>query len=788
MTQQDDKGQEIAALRERLSKLSEASIRITQDLDFNSVLQGVLDAARSLTGARYGIIALHDDAGTVEDSLSSGMTRDEAERVWALPESPKHFEYLSRIPGPVRVPDLLDYITSLGLPEMRLPLELSEEVAFLASPVLHRGERVGSIYLAEKEHGQEFTREDEETLVLFASQAAMAIANARRHREERRARADLETLIDTSPVGVVVFDSVTGVPKSFNREARRIVDSLRNSDQTPEQLLEVMTFTRADGREVSLREFPIAELLRIDETVRAEEIAMRVADGRSVTVLLNATPIRSDDGAVESMVVTLQDMADVEEMERLRAEFLGMVSHELRTPLTSIRGAATTMLDTSPELDPAEVRQLMRIIVDQADNMRDLIGDLLDVARIETGTLSVSPEPVQVAVLVDRARSTFINGGGRNLLDIGLGTDLPLVMADRRRIVQVIGNLLSNASRRSPESSEIKVSAAREGVHVAVSVVDEGSGITAERLPYLFRKFSRIEAEEQGGDTGLGLAICKGIVEAHGGRIWAESDGPGLGARFTFTLPVAEEVSNERPWSAPPSRSGIGSGEAVLVVDDDPQTLTYVRNVLSDAGYNPIVSADPKEALVLVGKNEAHLVLLDFMLPGFDGIELLGDILSMADIPVVFLSAYGKDQVIAQAFEAGATDYIVKPFSPTELVARVRAALRKQKERYRTEPSGLYTLGDLAIDYTERLVTVGDRRVRLTATEYGLLFQLSASAGRVVTHDQLLRRVWRPEKPGDMRALRTHVRRLRRKLGEDGSTPTYIFAEPRVGYRMPHGE
>ncbi|MDE2836981.1 MAG: response regulator [Chloroflexota bacterium] len=788
MTEPDEQDQAIAELRDRLSKLSEASLRITEGLDFNSVLQGVLDAARSLTGARYGVITLHDDAGITGDFLSSGMTADEANRLWTLPDWPKYFEYLGKISGPLRVPDLLRQLDSVGLPELPIPLEVSEKVSFLASPVLHRGERVGSIYLAEKEHGQEFTQEDEETLLMFASQAAMAIANASRHSEERRARADLETLIDISPVGVVVFDALTGVPKSVNREARRIVDILRNPDETPEQLLEVLTFRRADGREVSLREFPIAELLSVSETIRAEEIVLGVPDGRTVTVLLNATPILSDQGAVESVIVTMQDMADVEEMERLRAEFLGMVSHELRTPLTSIRGAATTMLEAPSDLDPAEVRQLLRIIVDQADSMRDLIGDLLDVARIETGSLSVSPEPVEVAVLVDRARSAFLNSGGRNGLDIDLATDLPLVMADRRRIVQVFANLFSNASRRSPESSVIRVRAAQEGVHVAVSVVDEGRGITTERLPHLFRKFSRNEAEDQGGDTGLGLAICKGIVEAHGGRIWAESDGRGLGARFTFTLPLVEDPTSELRRPSAPSRSGVGSGEAVLVVDDDPQTLTYVRNVLSDAGYNPIVSADPKEALVLVGENEAHLVLLDFMLPGFDGIELLGDILSLADIPVVFLSAYGKDHVIAQAFEAGATDYIVKPFSPTELVARVRAALRKQNERHRNEPSEPYALGDLAIDYTERLVTVAGRRVQLTATEYGLLFQLSANAGRVVTHDQLLRRVWRPDKPGDMRALRTHVRRLRRKLGEDGSTPAYIFAEPRVGYRMPHAE
>ena len=190
---------------------------------------------------------------------------------------------------------------------------------------------------------------------MFASQAALVIANASRHREERRARADLETLMDTSPVGVVVFDAATGEPKSFNREAGRIVDSLRNPDQFPEDLLDVLTFRRADGREVSLREFPMAEIMstaEAAETVRAEEVVLRVPDGRSVTVLLNATPILSDEGAVESMVVAMQDMAAVEEQERLRAEFLGMVSHELRTPLTSIMGSTTAIMGSEADLDP----------------------------------------------------------------------------------------------------------------------------------------------------------------------------------------------------------------------------------------------------------------------------------------------------------------------------------------------------------------------------------------------------------------------------------------------------
>ncbi|MDE2861561.1 MAG: PAS domain-containing protein [Chloroflexota bacterium] len=196
-----------------------------------------------------------------------------------------------------------------------------------------------------------------------------------------------------------------------------------------------------------MKEFPLFEVLSSGETVRTEEVVMEVPDGRSVTALVNVTPIRSGEGEVESVVVAMQDLAPVEEQERLRAEFLGMVSHELRMPLTSIRGSITTLLDSVGELDPAVMRQFHRIILDQTDQMRTLIDDLLDVARIETGALPVDPEPAEVAALVDRARNADTSAGN---IAIEIEPSLPLVMADRRRIVQVIGNLLTNAARHSP--------------------------------------------------------------------------------------------------------------------------------------------------------------------------------------------------------------------------------------------------------------------------------------------------------------------------------------------------
>ena len=787
MDRPDEMMRENEALRERLSRLSGASLRINESLDFDTVLQEVVDGARALTASRYGAITVLGEAGQTPDFIVSGLTGEEHQGLWDMPEGRGFFEYLSGLEQPLRVSDIDSHLLALNMPGFLPSVPVK---SLLVAPIRHQGVGVGTIYLAHDTGDREFTREDEETLVLFASQAAMAIANARRHREERRARADLETLIDTSPVGVAVFNATTGAPVSFNREARRIVDSLRNPDQSPEQLLEIMTCRRADGREVSLREFPMAELLSTGETVRAEEIVMRVPDGRSVTVLLNATPTHSEEGGVESVVVTLQDMADVEEQERLRAEFLAMVSHELRTPLTSIKGSATTIMDAGPDLDPAVVRQFVRIIGDQADHMNALVADLLDVARIETGTLPVGPEPAEVAVLVDRARNGFANAGGKNNLVIDVEPDLPLVMADRRRIVQVLGNLLSNAARHSPESSAIRVSAVRDGVHVAFSVADEGRGIPAEGLPDLFRKFSGGQSEEQGGDTGLGLAICKGIVEAHGGRIWAESDGPGTGACFTFTLPTVKETGGRSatalsPDSTPREQKVEEERLRILVVDDDPRDLRYVRDTLVKSGYAPIVTGEPEEALRLVADERPELVLLDLMLPGTDGIELMKDILDVADVPVIFLSAYGREELVARAFDTGAADYVVKPFSPTELAARIRAALRR---RAVAEPSGPYVLGDLTVDYAGRRVVLAGRPVHLTPTEYRVLAELSANAGRMLTYEHLLDRVWGiRERDGDVRPMRTIVGKLRRKLGDDADNPTYIFTEPRVGYRMPMG-
>ena len=629
-------------------------------------------------------------------------------------------------------------------------------------------------FLGDKVNEAEFSDEDVDALLLFAAQAGAAIVNARVYRAEQRARADLEAVVETSPVGVIVIDPKTGRPILINREARNLFEILRTPGEPLDQLFDVARCRLGDGSEIPLNGKKLIDRLSSTETMSAEEVEVLTPDGRNVTVLVNSKPILSDDDTVESRVVTLQDLAPILALEKMQADFLGMVSHELRTPLSAVKGSTITVLESGQTFAPTETQQFFRIINEQADRMSALITDLLDAGRIDAGTLSVATVPSDVGELFEQARTLFLSSEFRHTIVIDLPEGLPKVMADQERIVQVLSNLLVNAARASPATSPITLSAENDQTHVAISVTDVGRGIPPEHKTRLFTKYS------DGKVSGLGLAICKGLVEAHGGRIRAESAGLGQGSCFTFTIPIVGGSQTDVATSEQKSSQESASRPRILVVDDDPQMLRFVRGALIEAGYAPIVETGHEKLSHILATEKPELVVLDLVLPGTDGIELMETVPGLIDRPVIFISGYGRDETIARALDSGAEDYIVKPFSPTELTARIAAALRR-----RAGPE-VFSHGELSIDYARRIVTVGSREVELTATEFELLRVLSqeSASGRVVTFNELQRRIWSGRKNPNRKLVRAYVKRLRRQLGETSENPTYIVTERGVGYRM----
>ena len=782
-----DLAQENAELRERLAKFTEASLYATQSLDLTTVLENCLQAACTLTGAQHGAIVSVNDAGVTEHAVTVGISPDLKDSWKSLPKMREFYSHLNGLTAPLRLADFPGYASSLGFPGEHLSV-----CTFLGMPVEFRGSRVGSIYLADKEGERKFTPSDEETLVTFASQAAAAIANARRYEEEQRAKADLEALINISPVGVLVFDALNAELVSLNQEAKKLVGDFSPQDRDLRQIIGRFTIRRASGQEFSLDIPSLLEQLKSGETVRAEEMTLTLPDGSTVSALVNAVPIRSDGGEVTSVVVTLQDMAPLEDLDRLRAQFLVTIGNELRTPLSAIKGSVASLLDPIAPLNPTESSYLLHIIDDQADLMRSQLNGLIELTQIEAGLLAVQTKSVNVAALVDEAIDQHQGLKGRFAIERAIPAALPQIMADKERLNQVVQNLLNHAHRYCTDTTAIRISASRDDIFVAISISTNGFGVPGTGLSYLFRRLSPsgpdFTRQAFNGD-GLDLAICKGIVEAHGGRIWAGFGAGGRGMSFTFTIPVADEpatlTSNDSFLSGAPFSSPSKERIRVLVAVDDAAALRSVRNSLFGAGYTPISTFDLDDVERLLNVDRPDVLLLDLSTAGVRGYDLMRRVSTEYGIPVVVLSRQDSDDHIVRAFEMGAADYIVKPFSPSELVARIKASLRKRGNPHRAEYLESYQVDGLNVDFAARSVIVQGNPVKLTPTEFKLLSELSTSAGRVLTQNELLQRVWGPEYSGESQLLRAYVKSLRQKLGDDARNPKYIFTEHGVGYCVP---
>ena len=773
---------EAVRLQERLRRLNEASLLLVESLDFDHVLQVVADSARKLTGGRFGGITVMDPSGEFEAFVASGLTADEYSHLYELPHGIVFVRHLMALSDPLRVPDLGEYFGSLGLPEFRPQLDMGPA---LVASIRCRGESVGTIYVSRSGQGTAFTDEDESTLAMFATQAALVIANARRHRDEHRARAGLETLINTSPVGVMMLDARLGNLQLSNRELLRITGGPEAHDETPAELLERLVVRRADGREFSLAEHPLGQLLSSGETVRAERIVLTRPGGSSTAVLVNATPIRDVDGKVASAVVTVQDLTPLEELDRLRADILGLASEELRMPLVSTKGSAAMLLASQADLDPAESNQLARIIDTQADLMRELIGELRDMAQIHTGTLPIAAEPAELARLINDAAQEFRGNTGDDRIIVDVEPNLEFVSADQRRIARVLRSVLTDAFVSSDGTMPVRVVAARDGSVARVSVTHCGAA-PAARLAGLFDKRSRHRPDEDSVGvrrSELDLAISKGIVEAHGGRIWADLDEPAGETRVSFTLPFAHPPQSTPAADTPRPTARPTAAARILVLDVDPQTQRQINDTLIAAGYRLAFAADAAEALADSASNRLDLVLAGVAHPAIDSVEDMRAMRISLDASVIFVVDYGLDEDVLRAVESGAADYIVKPFSPTELLARVRAALHRRAAPAPEAPP-LFELGDLTVDFASRAAWVNGRQADLTETEFRLLSELAANPGRVLSYSQLMHRVWKSDSPNPAGQVRSAMKRLRRKLEDDARDPAYIFTVPRAGYRI----
>lgn len=369
-------------------------------------------------------------------------------------------------------------------------------------------------------------------------------ATARKRSEEERERllnqveierARFQAILDSVPSAIVHLDAETRQVLSNPRATALFGHPLAPEGGRAQYAQQVL---HLDGRPVSVDELPSQRALG-GQIISGEELLVARPDESQVPVLASAAPVRGPDGNVTGSVAVFQDISNLKELERLREEWTAIVAHDLRQPITIINGFVG-MLRTQPR-QPQRTAEQQAIdhIATSAHNLNRMVGDLLDASRIEARRLTLTVRMVDLSALiqdvVDRTRDT--TRGHPVRVEIELAT--PPLTADPARIEQVLGNLLSNAAKYSDEDAEILVEVTPRELEVEVSVTNHGPGIPSEELPRLFNRFYRTREARTGraGGLGLGLYLTKGLVEAHGGRVWAESV-PGLTTTFHFTLPL----------------------------------------------------------------------------------------------------------------------------------------------------------------------------------------------------------------------------------------------------------
>ena len=523
--------------------------------------------------------------------------------------------------------------------------------------------------------------------------------DARRSASEEQLRKVLEeqaylAAIVESTDDAIISKDLNGVVRSCNAAAERMFGySAAELVGRPIRLI-IPADRQAEEDDIIAR-------LRRGERVDHFQTIRRAKDGRLLDVSLTVSPVRDTTGRVIGASKIARDIteqkraaaererlleaervarAEAERANRVKDDFVAMVSHELRTPLNAILG--WTQLMTRGRNDPALIQRGIDVVARNTRLQAQLISDLLDISRIVAGKLQLDTRSVDLRAIVGQSLETIEEEARSKgvVIEPVLDDAGSLVSGDAARLQQICWNLLSNAVKFTPRGGRVRLRLTFDGPWAQVEVADTGVGIRPEFLPHVFDRFQQADRSitRQFGGLGLGLSIVKHLVELHGGTVEASSQGEGKGATFLVTLPVLSDVSEQERRRDPAESADTGvalDAIRLLVVEDESDTLEFLRRLLTTHGATVLTAATANEALTLVRDQRPDLMISDIGLPEMDGYDLIQNVRRQPspgrDIPAIALTAYARSEDRTRALRAGYQAHIAKPVEPNELLAMI---------------------------------------------------------------------------------------------------------------------
>jgi len=578
----------------------------------------------------------------------------------------------------------------------------SGERAYVAVPLLRENRWVASLWISTNEP-RRWSKEEVSLLEIIAEQIWAVVEKLRIDAALRESEKRFRNMADHAPVMIWVTDT-TGYCKYLSQSWYEF------TGQTPETGLGFgwVTATHPDDAERAEREFIAANEKNAPFKL---EYRLRGRDGAYVWAIDSAQPRFGEGGEFLGYIGSVIDITErklaeqerekllaqektlreeAERANRLKDEFLATVSHELRTPLNSILGWASTVRQQN--YDPEVMRRAFEVVERNARNQNQIIADILDVSRIITGKLNLNLRPVELstAILaaVDTVRPALDAKGIR--LETNLEQTGETIVGDADRLQQIVWNVLSNAVKFTPEGGRIEIALRRRDGSAEISVSDDGTGIEAEFLPFVFDRFSQADgrSNRRHGGLGLGLAIVRHLTELHGGSVSAASDGLTKGATFTIRFPLKLQISETERNGSENAELSIGSndngnvprglleGLKILVVDDEPDALELTAFILTNQSAQVITANSVDKALKIYETEELDAIVSDIGMPEKDGLDLIREIKAREDgqnhrIPTVALTAYAREEDSRRVLEAGFDLYLPKPVEPEKLIESI---------------------------------------------------------------------------------------------------------------------